>query len=355
MIHLVKRNIYSLAKNKTYSFVVVILSTIVISYGVLFYAGYLLSSYYGTGGKITDTINIELTDTVSEQEIDDILQLFYEKKYNCIILSETPYIEETEKIVGAYYTSYEGRLLAGNSYSDTEEDACLLISQDMVMYGTLIEPLEIGKSPIGKEIEIAGQQLTITGVIDDVGEAGYEVPINYYKKHFTTKYIYVAYTDELSKSEIFSFTKELEHQSGIASYSVESETPPWSSISFWIQYVQILIIFLLMTLNLFFILVSWIRSERRKYNIYGILGCGKARRNVLIIEQNGILLFFGQLSGTILYLLTSDILMKLHIVYDMDIWNYIGIQGMYYLVVMLFLSIVVCHTNMKQDIYVMKE
>ena len=140
-IRLLVRNILHLARKKKYSFWVVMVSIMVISYGILFYAGYILVGYHGTGGKITDIINIELANRISKKEIQHILGSFMKQGRECIIVSEIPYkereaygeiteeiVESRAQLVGACFDSYEGRLLAGKGYSIDEEKPCLLVS-----------------------------------------------------------------------------------------------------------------------------------------------------------------------------------------------------------------------------------
>ena len=329
-------------------------SITVISYGVLFYAGYMLYSYY-IDGKVTDTIRIELNDKISQEEIHNILECIKEDGRKSILLSETPYEYREEGLVGAYYNSYEGRLLAGESYSIDEEDGCLLVPDVMVVKGTLAEMPEIGKNPIGEEVEIKGRKMKITGVIDTSSDAYYEAPINYYIENFETKYIYISYIKALKNEEKTQIEKKLSGFSGIEIYNIESQIPALLNYSFWLEFGEILLIFLIMTLNLFFILLFWIRSEKRKYNIYAVLGCSKRKRNLLLIAQNGVLLLAGEIIGGIIYMLTCGILSKLEIVYSGDLSIYVKIQGIYYLLVMIFLTIVTCNANKKQEIYVVKE
>lgn len=329
-------------------------SITVISYGVLFYAGYLLYNYY-IEGKVTDTIYIELNDKISQEEIHNILECIKEDGRKSILLSETPYEYREEGLVGAYYNSYEGRLLAGESYSIDEEDGCLLVPDVMVVKGTLAEMPEIGKNPIGEEVEIKGRKMKITGVIDTSSDAYYEAPINYYIENFETKYIYISYIKALKNEEKTQIEKKLSGFSGIEIYNIESQMPALLNYSFWLEFGEILCIFLIMTLNLFFILLFWIRSEKRKYNIYAVLGCNKRKRNLLLIAQNGVLLLAGEIIGGIIYMFTCGILSKLEIVYGGDLSIYVKIQGIYYLLVMVFLTIVTWNANRKQEIYVVKE
>ncbi len=344
------------------------LSITVISYGVLFYAGYLLCNYY-IDGKVTDTISIELNNQISKEEIQDILVSFKEQERECIIVSETSYKERIEgvsetteeimesraQLVGACFDSYEGRLLAGEGYSIDEEKPCLLVSSFILEYGKLGKTIGIGKNPVGREVEVKGHRMKIIGTKGNCSDADYEVPINYYIDNFNTKYIQVSYIKALRNKDKEQIGKALENFSGVKNYHIESEIPALLNYSFWLEFGQILLIFFIMTLNLFFILLFWIRSEKRKYNIYGVLGCSKRKRNLLLIAQNGVLLLVGQLVGCIIFMFTCGILSKLEIVYGGDFGIYLKIQGIYYLLVMVFLIIVTCNANRKQEIYVVKE
>ena len=361
------RNIFHLAKKKKYSFWVVMVSIIVISYGVLFYAGYLLYSYY-IDGKVTDTIQIEMDEQISKEEIHHVLECLKEDGRKCIILSETPYkekeaysenteeiVESRAQLVGACFDSYEGRLLAGEGYSIDEEKAYLLVSSFILEYGKIGRIIGIGKNPIGKEVEIKGKKMKIIATKNNCSDADYEVPINYYIDNFNSKYIQVEYIKALENKDKRQLENELRNCSGIKNYNIESQTFALLDYGFWMQFGQILLIFFIMTLNLFFILLFWIQSEKRKYNIYAVLGCSKRKRNLLLIAQNGILLLVGGMIGSIIYMLTCGILSKLEIVYNGDFSIYVKIQGIYYLLVMVFLIIVTCHANRKQEIYVIKE
>lgn len=367
-ISLLIRNILHLAKKKKYSFWVVMVSITVISYGILFYAGYILVGYYGTGGKVTDTINIELTNHISKEEIQHILGSFMEQGRKCIIVSEKPYkereaygeiteeiVESKAQLVGACFDTYEGRLLAGEGYSIDEEKPCLLVSSFILEYGKLGKTIGIGKNPIGREVEVKGHRMKIIGTKENCSDADYEVPINYYVDNFNIKYIQISYVKTLRNKDKEQIEKALEDFSGVKNYTIKSETSALLNYGFWMQFGEILLIFLIMTLNLFFILLFWIRSEKRKYNIYGVLGCSKRKRNLLLIAQNGVLLLAGEIIGGIIYMLTCGVLSKLEIVYGGDFGIYLKIQGIYYLLVMVFLIIITCNANRKQEIYVVKE
>lgn len=342
-------------------------SIIVISYGVLFYAGYMLYNYY-IDGKVTDIIHIELNNQIPDEEIHHILECMKEQGRKCIIVSESPYkereaygeiteeiMESRAQLVGACFDSYEGRLLAGEGYSIDEEKPCLLVSSFILEYGKLGKTIGIGKNPVGREVEVNGHRMKIIGTKGNCSDADYEVPINYYIDNFNTKYIQVSYIKALRNKDKEQIGKALENFSGVKNYHIESEIPALLNYSFWLEFGQILLIFLIMTLNLFFILLFWIRSEKRKYNIYGVLGCSKRKRNLLLIAQNGVLLLVGQFFGGIIFMLTCGILSKLEIVYGGDFGIYLKIQGIYYLLVMVFLIIVTCNANRKQEIYVVKE
>lgn len=366
-ISLLMHNILHLAKKKKYSFMVVMVSITVISYGVLFYAGYLLYSYY-VDGKVTDTIQIELDDQISKEEIHHVLECLKEDGRESIILSENPYkkkeaygelteeiVESRAQLVGACYDSYEGRLLAGEGYSIDEGKAYLLVSSFILEYGKIRRTIGIGQNPIGKEVEIKGKKMKIIATKDNCSDADYEVPINYYIDNFNSKYIQVEYIKALENKDKKQIEKELENSLGVKNFNIKSQIPALLDYGFWMQFGQILLIFLIMTLNLFFILLFWIQSEKRKYNIYAVLGCSKRKRNLLLIAQNGILLLAGGVIGSIIYMFTCGMLSKLDIVYGGDLSIYVKIQGVYYLLVMVFLIIVTCHANKKQEIYVVKE
>ncbi|MBD5089193.1 MAG: hypothetical protein HDT30_10365 [Clostridiales bacterium] len=366
-INLLIRNILHLAKKRKYSFVVVMTSITVISYGVLFYAGYLLYYYY-IDGKVTDTIHIELNNQIPKEEIQHILASFKEQGRMCIIVSENPYreweaygelteeiVDSRAQFVGACFDSYEGRLLAGEGYSIDEEKACLLVSSFILEYGKLGRTIGMGKNPVGREVEVKGHKMKIIGTKDNCSDADYEVPINYYIDNFKTKYIQVSYIKALGNKDKERIKKELESFSGVKNYHIESQIPALLNYSFWLEFGEILLIFLIMTLNLFFILLFWIRSEKRKYNIYAVLGCSKRKRNLLLIAQNGVLLLAGEIIGGIIYMLTCGVLSKLEIAYSGDLSIYVKIQGIYYLLVMVFLTIVTWNANRKQEIYVVKE
>lgn len=343
-------------------------SITVISYGILFYAGYILVGYYGTGGKTTNIINIELTNQASKEEIQHILDSFKEQGRESIIVSETPYkgrevygeiteeiVESKAQLVGACFDTYEGRLLAGEDYSIDEEDACLLVSSFILEYGKLGRTIGIGKNPVGREVEVKGHKMKIIGVKENCSDADYEVPIYYYIDNFNSKYIQISYIKALENKDKEQIEKALEDFSGVKNYTIESEISALLNYGFWMQFGEILLIFLIMTLNLFFILLFWIRSEKRKYNIYAVLGCSKRKRNLLLIAQNGVLLLAGEIIGGIIYMLTCGVLSKLEIAYSGDLSIYVKIQGIYYLLVMVFLTIVTWNANRKQEIYVVKE
>ena len=246
-------------------------------------------------------------------------------------------------------------MLAGEDYSIDEEDACLLVSSFILEYGKLGRTIGIGKNPVGREVEVKGHKMKIIGVKENCSDADYEVPIYYYIDNFNSKYIQISYIKALGNKDKEQIEKALEDFSGVKNYTIESEISALLNYGFWMQFGEILLIFLIMTLNLFFILLFWIRSEKRKYNIYAVLGCSKRKRNLLLIAQNGVLLLAGEIIGGIIYMLTCGVLSKLEIAYSGDLSIYVKIQGIYYLLVMVFLTIVTWNANRKQEIYVVKE
>lgn len=84
MIHIIKNNIKNLITHKTLMFLTVLISTIVIVFGMLFYSGYLLYSYYDALGDDVDTINIEVKNNIAKQNVKEIIEKLSTNKLNKI-------------------------------------------------------------------------------------------------------------------------------------------------------------------------------------------------------------------------------------------------------------------------------
>lgn len=350
LIYLILKNISNTVTQKKFTCFIVVFSSAVISYGILFYAGYLFYSYYDKVGDEVDKLNITLEKNVDTKDIQDILnKLTTNDATNSIIVSEEEYDRMDGRVIGAYHENYQERMMAGQYYTKTDCESKMILPEYMVE-----ELIGSGKNPIGKSVKIEDQNFVIAGVVSYFQVDGYEVPVTYYLENYKVSYIRINYSKSLSSAEKDTFQNVLSQNENVKEYTVECNKPALLSFRFWIDFIQIFIIFLLMIFNLFFILVFWIKSQRRKYNIYSVLGCSKGKLVMIMVLQNSIILLLGNIIGFFVFVLTFPVLTKLNLIYGLELTNYAIVHVLFYLVTIVALTVLIFDNN-ENTMYIMKE
>lgn len=350
LFYLIRKNIANIIAQKKFTFFIVVFSAAIISYGILVYAGYLFYSYYDRVGDDVDKITVALQQDIETDEIKEIIEKLDIGSLNSIIVSEDEYNDMEGRVIGAYHANYPERIMAGKYYEKTDCENKMILPEYSVE-----ELIGIDQNPIGKTVNIEGKNFNIEGIVSFFRVDGYEVPVEYYLKNYKVAFITTTYSKSVSKAEKSSFQQVLSNNANVEAYEIDCNKPALLSFSFWIDFIQFFIIFLLLIFNLFFILVFWLKSQRRKYNIYSVLGCSKGKLVMIMVLQNGLILFLGNLIGFILFGLTFPVLISLDLVYEFEFMNYAVIQLLFFIATMITLVYLVLDVNKENTMYVMKE
>lgn len=350
MIHIIKNNIKNLITHKTLMFLTVLISTTVIVFGMLFYSGYLLYSYYDALGDDVDTINIEVKNNIAKQNVKEIIEKLSTNKLNKITVSDAEISDMENKVIGVFSKSYSKRILAGKYYNYDEKKNFVILPEYMVE--TVCGE---NRNPIKQEITVNDEKLNVIGVVSYLESDNYEVPYQYYINTHNTEYIQCTYNENLNIKEKKTITGMLESNNYIKKYKIDTSKPALLSISFWSGFIQIFIIFLFMFINLFIIIVFWTKSNKRVFNIYSVVGATKKKINTIIVIQNSLILLMGNLCGLIIFYIFKYAIKNYKLLYEKGVYNYIFIDLMFYFVTVIILIFVTIKNNKEDGIYIIKE
>ena len=349
-LHLIQKNIINLIKHKTITFFTVIFSTTVIVFGILFYYGYLLYNFYDRIGKDVDTITLRLSEACDNAAVADILSKLESDNTHTILVSDKDLSEKHEEIIGGYHTSYDKRILAGKYYDRHSKDEVIILPEYLVQ-----NLCEYNKNPFDSQVQIDGNPFVIEGIVSMTETDCYETPIDYYIEHYPTLFIKITYSKNLTKNEIAKIKTFLNSNHKIESYEININKPALLSLTFWIDFIQIFVIFLLMISNLFIILFFWIKTDKRMYHIYSIVGGSKSKIIKLMILQNSLVLLIGYIIGLTIFFLCKNILVKWNLVYAIQNNGYITASLLFYLASVAAMTIMILKIGKPHSIYLTSE
>lgn len=328
-VYIIVHNIKNLAKKNRMILSLVIVSTVVSTFGILFYSGYILKNYYDTQSKIQQEMEVTFKEEVNKQQVHEVLKKLINKEKRLIKVqvsdydqnshaSDTTIIMESDKedentsvaVMGEYVTTYGKLLEAGRGIKLEEIGPLVLIPEELTNY------IEYEVTPINKRFSTGGKEFEVVGVLGYSENDGIIVPVNYYIDHFPVNHLRICYAQALSKENRQALERILIKSQVIEDYQFTKVAFALFSSDFWIEFIQILIIFVVIIINIFVLIYFLMNRMKRSYKIYSICGGSSSRVYKIIVLQTFFLILVGITIGLIVYLCSLSILARYELVYD---------------------------------------
>lgn len=173
------------------------------------------------------------------------------------------------------------------------------------------------------------------------------MPVYYYINNYPTDYIMIKYNNRKNSSKI---EKTLAQNTIVKKYNMK-RTTPFLSEDFMGAFVQILLIFAAVIINVLCMTYAWLSTFNRKFKIYAI--CGATKKDIIHIAltQTVILMFSGVLVGNILFAILKMTIRKYEIVYQQNYLPYIIISGVVIILLVGFSYILAKKATKSEIIY----
>lgn len=323
-------NLMNMLRYRSRLIVVVVISISASVFGILFYSGYFLYSYYeAIDGSI---VVMEMEAQTEENAIWNLI----EKMWNIETETEKIYLlpneqDETE-LVGAYNRNWEtgSFLLTGKNFLYGENTPSVIMAQ------YLVDLIEDGEVPIGKNIEFQGDVFKVVGIVSFTEYDTFFVPIKYFASQYHTKTMKYSYSKQLSNANKEKIKEIIENSNIVASYSIENANNPFLSEDFMSVFFQILLIFMVVVMNAFSMTYYSVMLFKKNYRIYAVCGASKKDIRTIILIQNIVLIFISVIIGNLLYIICKSMIKGYGLVYQGNYMVYIGVSAIVFLALLVF-------------------
>lgn len=348
---LIKNNLHSLIYHNHVTFCVVVFCVMVSTFGIHFFAGYILQKQVSMVGDTREIVRIYPEKAVSSEiafqwikELD-----VFQKKVQYIIAAESEEAVEGEDlpVLGEYSVEFSRFLESGSLEAFDTSQAVALLPEDYVSCY-----VEEGQNPLHTTINNMETDYEVVGVLSYTPYDGILVPLFYYLKQGKTGYLQYNFQEDFSNEEKRELLRILEGFSGIAKYECEDLDNQVFTDGFLQQFGAILAIFSVVIINFFTIIVFWIAQSKVKYNIYSVCGGSKGKVWALIVSEMYLVILFSSMAGLLLFLGIKGIFTELELTAG-GILFYCGIEGVMLGMILMFLMITCWHCNRNSIIHQM--
>ena len=324
-------------RNKSVTMGVIFASITLSVLGMLFYSGYFLYDYYKN--ETDSEVVISLKENSSSKDVINLLRDISIKEKHISemwVYKDSP---ENAEVIGGYNKQWKDHTLVGKAYHIKDDKPYVLIAE------SLVESMEKFDKPTDKKVVIKGKELRIGGVIPYSDYDNYILPICFYINNYETDYINIKFDGKYYKKLLKSV---LDKNELVKEYDIEDKNPFFSE-DFMSAFIQILLIFSAVLINVFCMAYAWIKKFNKKFKIYAI--CGGTRTDIVEITmlQTFIVMFSGVALGNILFIILKEIIKSDEIVYQNSYVPYLGISLIIVVILMLF-SYVLAIKSTKTDI-----
>lgn len=327
-------NLKLMISNSSKIFFIVVSSIIMSTFGLLFYSGYFLYNYYLNESGTTITLSIDNTENRNE-----IINLI-----NSLKVSEVNYVrvfdKENNNFFGEYNSSWDSSILFGENHSWDDNNANVLLPEYLVDF------VEDGESPLGMKTKVDGIDISVKGVIPYSERDGYILPIMYYVSNLNVSDIIYSYRNKLDNDQITK-VRNLVNNNCVSHCNIESENP-FGDGDFIKTFIQILMIFIVIIVNVFCMIYYWVMHFKRYYKIYAI--CGNSKEDIIkiIALQTFAVMIVGAIAGNTLFGVFRRLISKYELVYQGDYSIYNMITVVMLIILMLF-SLLLAKKAVKSD------
>lgn len=339
-------NLKYMIENGNRLFFIVLTSMSLSVFGMLFYSGYFLYSYYSSedGSKIT----ITPAPDSSGEEICRLLSQLKSAGYTTKQVQLLPDSSGNGMITGEYNLQWDKDILLGKNYSFEENRPYVIMPEFTVDF------VENGESPIGFQME-EDADLHVYGIVPYTETDSCCVPVNYYAMHYPTGKINYRYAEKLDKKTVRMLEGILENSRVVDSFRIIRSSSPFLSTDFMWQFVQILLIFSVMVINIFCMAYSWIIHFKRNYRIYAVCGAAKTSIVGIIMFQTFLLMSASVLAGNILFFICRILLKNTSLVYQQSCLPYVEVSALLMVILMIFSVLIAKRAAQADTIYQVRE
>ena len=271
-VYLAINNIRLMLKNKSIMMLIIFTSITLSVLGILFYSGYFLYDYYQS--QTENQVEIYLQKSTQSSDIIRVIEelSLKEKDISDMCVSNGKLSEG--KLIGEYNKTWKEHMLVGQCYSINDNRPYLLMAEYQV------DNIEGYEKPVDN----------------------YILPVYYYINNYPTDYIMIKYNNRKNSSKI---EKTLAQNTIVKKYNMKRSTP-FLSEDFMGAFVQILLIFAAVIINVLCMTYAWLSTFNRKFKIYAICGATKKdiiRKYEIVYQQN--YLPYIIISGVVIILLVG--------------------------------------------------
>ena len=316
-------------ESKKMSFFIIIGITFA-AFGVLFYSGYFMNTFYNT----TFINELEIT-SFKKIDINTLSSLFDkiadEKGFVRMIAYNNEDYEDAVDIIGMYEKNFEDNILCGKAYSLHDNTPCGIISEYSM------DILGYNKNITGEIIERNGIEFKICGIHSSI--LGFCVPMEYYINHYPLNKIHVEFDHNISNS-LLDTLKADNYE-----YKIIENVSPFESMEFMTNLIIAISIFCISFINILMIFSLWEEKMKPSFRIYYIYGCSKIQNFFIVSGEFYIVSVFGTLLGESLFLSLYRQLGKMTLIYIDNYKNYLYIT-LFILFILLIFSVCFGYKNM---------
>lgn len=349
-ICLVCFNLKKMYKDNKMLFLLVILSTMISTFGIFFFASY-LADYVQSFTKQTGDMLIieqEFSDNSGNEVLKGILSLNTEEIEVIVCKQENISEDENSNIMGEYHKNYSSRMHSGRVFEINETNPYVIIDEFQALN------MDIKDTPINEKIEINGKEYQVAGVctITEYGEI--IVPVGYFLKNCVVNQIEITFSNSFSKEK----RKEIEKvliQYGVEEINWKAPEVPFNSTEFWVNFLQVLAIFIVIGINILVLIHYLLYRNKKNYSIYAICGGNDIEIFLVIFLQVFIHLLLGTVLGVIGTLLFFRGMGNVDWLYQGSVSFYFIVFGIIVLVYVIAACILERKINGNREIYQIEE
>lgn len=301
-------------------FFYILLGVIFAVFGIFFYSGYFINSFYNT--NFTNELYISI-ENINIGEIQDLMNsIVGEVGFENVVVYNDPDYEDNISIVGMYDNKFESHMLCGESYSLDTDIPCAVLSEYSM------DRLDIHKNITDEKIEKNGDVFEIIGISKTA--FGFCVPIKYYINHYPFKYINVKFNNRISDNLMNSLIRYNYN------YELIKNESPFESIEFMTSLFIAIAIFCLSFINIIMFFSLWNIKMKPSFRVYYIYGCNKITKFLIVSGEFFLVSIIGTLISFGLFMSVYKLFGKLTIVYAENIVNYLYVLLLIIFILLIF-------------------
>lgn len=323
-------NLFNMLKYRSRLILVVVISISVSIFGILFYSGYFLYTYYEAAGG--SSIIVEVAPETEKNEVWKLVEQMWMVGAETEKIYVVPDESDGIQCVGAYNKNWEaGRfLLIGKNFFYDENTASVIMAE------YLVDSVEDGDIPIGRDMVFQESVFEVTGIVSFTEYDAINVPVKYFVTHYDTNIIEYSYAEQLNSVHKEKLEEIVADSSIVVNYSILNENNPFMSEEFVTVFFQILLIFMIVVVNAFSMAYYSVMLLKRNYRIYAVCGASKKCIQAIIVIQNALVILASVIMGNAIYIIGKNMIKEYGVVYQGNYSIYVGISLIVFVVLIIF-------------------